>query len=341
MRRLARSLCHAAHVVRLVWRRRGWIIATLERAGKPPAASAGTAAVAVDASAAPAAGTPRTIRDIYVPLLAIADLETQPHFMEWSTCSAADFLDPRFVATCRLIGETPRFHRKQWEFVYVHHHLERLGMLAAGRRGIGFGVGQEPLPAAFAARGAAVLATDAPAEIGHAAGWAATDQFAEGKAALPHDGICEPAAFDRLIAFRHVDMNAIPADLAGFDFCWSACCLEHLGSLQAGLDFIVNTVERVLRPGGVAVHTTEFNLSSNDATLAEGGTVIYRRRDIEAVIARLSAAGHHVSALRIAPDSHPMDGWVDIPPYSKDVHLKLALGQFTCTSIGLVITRGG
>lgn len=321
MRRFVRRLRRAAHLARLAWRQRDRIAQTIERGG-------------------PTGDGRRVVRDIHVPLLAIADLERQPHYMEYSTCSAGDFLDPRFIETCRTLDEPPRFHRKLWEFVYIHHHLDRTGMLAEGHRGIGFGVGTEPLPAAFAARGAGVLATDAPPEIGQAAGWAATNQFADGKAALPYQNICDKAAFERLVEFRHVDMTAIPAELADFDFCWSACCLEHLGSLRAGLDFIVNTVEHVLRPGGVAVHTTEFNLSSNDATLEEGGTVIYRRRDIEAVIARLSAGGHAVSVLRVAPDSHPMDGWVDLPPYSQDAHLKLALGQFSCTSVGLVITRG-
>ena len=38
---------------------------------------------------------------------------------------------------------------------------------------------------------------------------------------------------------------------------------------------------RFLRPGGIAIHTTEFNVSSNDNTVADGDTVIYRKRDIE------------------------------------------------------------
>ena len=46
--------------------------------------------------------------------------------------------------------------------------------------------------------------------------------------------LCPPARFDQLVTFRPVDMTAIPDDLAGFDFCWSSCALEHLGSLAAG-----------------------------------------------------------------------------------------------------------
>jgi len=324
--RIVHRLRRAAGLARLAWRKRGLLVHALEHMGEPPPG---------------VTLRPNGLgRDLYIPQIPLADLTPQPHYMEYSTCSAADFLDPRFVAASVLLGQHPRFHRKLWEFVYVYHHLEAAGMLAPGRRGIGFGVGTEPLPAVFAARGAEVVATDAPPEIGVAAGWAATAQFAAGKAALPRAGLCDEATFDRLVSFQHVDMTAIPSDLAGFDFCWSACCFEHLGSLQAGLDFVANTVEHVLKPGGIAVHTTEFNLASNDATLTTGGTVIYRRRDIEALIARLRSHGHEVATLRIAPDSHPMDGWVDIPPYSSDGHLKLALGQFTATSIGLVIRRG-
>ena len=326
MRVSFRRMHRAAGLARLAWRKRGLLVHALESLGEPESAVAPR----------PNAAT----RDIYIPMLPIVDLVPQPGYMAYSTCSAADFLDPRFVSASRLLGQQPRFHRKLWEFVYVHYHLDAAGMLAPGRRGIGFGVGNEPLPAVFAARGAEVLATDAPPDIGRAAGWAASAQFASGKAVLPRAGLCDAASFDRLISFRHVDMNAIPSDLSGFDFCWSACCFEHLGSIQAGLDFVSNTVERILKPGGLAVHTTEFNLASNAATLETGGTVIYRRRDLEALIDGLRARGHEVAPLRIAPDSHPMDGWVDTPPYSGDAHLKLALGQFTATSVGLVIRRG-
>jgi hypothetical protein len=65
-----------------------------------------------------------------------------------------------------------------------------------------------------------------------------------------------------------------------YDFLWSSCALEHLGSLDAGLDFVVNAMD-LLKPGGTAIHTTEFNLSSDDETLTSGPCVIYRRRDID------------------------------------------------------------
>ena len=323
---LVRRVGRFGAVARLAWSKRALLRQALERLGVPDVPG-------------PTRANPSKAR-IYLPRVAIVEVARQAGYMEYSTCAAADFLDPRFIAACATIGFEHRFHRKLWEFVFVMHHLDRAGMLAAGRRGIGFGVGTEPLPAAFAARGAAILATDAPAEIGIAAGWAASNQLASGKQTLRRDHLCDPATFERLVDFALVDMNQIGGELTGFDFAWSACCLEHLGSLRAGLDFVAHTVEQVLRPGGVAVHTTELNLSSDDATVEQGGTVLYRRRDLEAFIGRMREAGHEVMGLRIAPDTHFLDGWVDMPPYSDDAHLKLALEGFTSTSVGLVIRRG-
>ena len=132
-------------------------------------------------------------------------------------------------------------------------------------------------------------------------------------------------------------MNAIPEDLRGFDFTWSSCALEHLGSLGAGTDFVVRQME-CLRPGGTAVHTTEYVLTSTDDTVEAGGTVLYRRRDIEALVARLRDAGHAIEVDFTEGDS-PDDLHVDVPPYS-DVHLRTRLGAYVTTSLALVVTKG-
>ncbi len=280
---------------------------------------------------------------IHSPSLDVCDpVDESTPFMASSTCSARDFLHPEYGRICQLLGQAPVFHRKQWEFVYIFHHLTTLGVVSAGHQGIGFGVGQEPLPAAFAELGASVIATDAPPEIGRESGWASTNEYASGLDALPWRNITEHETVKSRIEFQYCDMTAIPAALNSFDFCWSACCFEHLGSLQAGMDFVLNAVENVLKPGGVAVHTTEFNLSSNSHTIASGSTVIYRRRDMEALASELTRRGHEVvQRFSVAPDSHYMDGFVDLPPYRQSPHLKLALFDFTTTSVGIVVRRGG
>ena len=92
--------------------------------------------------------------------------------------------------------------------------------------------------------------------------------------------------------------------------------------------------------GGVACHTTEFNLSSNDETVERGQTVIFRKRELDALTSELRAHGHHVSDIKVAPDAHHLDAYVDTPPYSQPPHLRLELDGYASTSIGLVIERG-
>lgn len=262
-------------------------------------------------------------------------------FMAYSTCSAADVLHPRYPDLCKRFGRDANMHRKRWEFAFIVHHLTEAGMLARGNRGIGFGVGTEPLPAAFAAHGCDITATDAPPEIGRAAGWVETAQWARTVDDLHNPGLCDPDEFRQRVEYVTADMNHIDPSLTGYDFTWSACCFEHLGSLQHGLDFVRNSVEHCLRPGGVAVHTTEFNVSSNTDTFESAALSIYRERDLVAFIEEMIERGHTVHPLRIAPDSHVIDHFVDLPPYDGSVHLKLELQDFVTTSVGIVITRGG
>lgn len=254
-------------------------------------------------------------------------------------CRQADFALDAYRYWCARLGETPRLHRKQWEFFYICQALHERGLLRAGARGLGFGVGQEPLPAAFAARGAEILATDQTADAAQQGGWRQSGQHAAGLDALLRPQICDDATLHARVRFRTLDMNDIPGDLTGFDFCWSACSLEHLGSLRHGLRFVENSV-RTLRTGGVAVHTTEFNLSSPHATLETPHLCVYRRSDIAALVKRLEAAGHRVEPLEWSPGTGMADDYVDLPPYRAEPHLRLRLAEFDCTSVGLIVTRG-
>jgi SAM-dependent methyltransferase len=237
-------------------------------------------------------------------------------------------------------GEDPRpfmLHRKMWEWLFIAQALSERDLLRPGHRGLGFGVGQEPLVALFASYGCDVVATDQPAELAQSSGW--TDSAVEyvgGLAGLNDDGLCPSELFAQHVRYRDVDMNAIPRHLRHFDFTWSSCAFEHLGSLEAGMDFVVNQL-RCLKPGGVAVHTTEYTVSSNDETLAAGGTVLYRRRDIDALVQRLRGAGHLID-VDFTEGTTPEDLHVDTPPYS-DVHLRTTLGAFVTTSLALVIEK--
>jgi hypothetical protein len=132
-------------------------------------------------------------------------------------------------------------------------------------------------------------------------------------------------------------MNSIPSDLRGFDFTWSSCSFEHLGSIKKGLQFLENQMA-CLRPGGIAVHTTEFNLTSNRKTINHGSLVLFRHRDIEKIAARLRAKGHSID-LDFDPGTSPADQYIDVPPYVHLPCLKIRFGDFVTTSIGLTITK--
>ncbi|MFB0610765.1 SAM-dependent methyltransferase [Aurantiacibacter poecillastricola] len=253
-------------------------------------------------------------------------------------CTQGQMEEPHYSYWCGQIRETPRMHRKQWEFCYILQVLSVHGMLCEGRSALGFGVGMEPLAALFADRGVSVLATDLEPEEAMGKGWVLTDQHAASKQGLNDRDICDPEEFDKLVDFRFMDMNRIDSDLAGkFDFVWSACAFEHLGSIMQGLVFVINSV-KCLKPGGIAVHTTEFNCSSNLETLDNASTVLFRQRDFLWLQERLAEMNCEME-FNFNLGRQPLDRYIDSPPYSADEHLKLQIMQWSCTSFGLVVRK--
>lgn len=274
------------------------------------------------------------------PPLDQPSLPADAPFMQHSNCVAEDFLHPRYFQLCKLIEQTPTWHRKQWEYVFILHHLERTGMLRPGKKGVGFGVGIEPLPSAYARLGAHVLGTDAPEEIGQTAGWVAGNEHSHKLSDMRMGWIPEDLFYER-VSYQPCDMNNIDSDIADFDFSWSSCCFEHLGTIGKGLDFVRNSVEQCLKIGGIAVHTTELNMSSDTQTVEESvETVLYRKSDLMSFADEMRARGHEVEPILIGPNAHALDFHVDVPPYSQNPHLRLQLAGFVTTSAGLVIRRG-
>ena len=255
-----------------------------------------------------------------------------------SLCTAALLESDAFRFWIASLEEEWHYHRKLWEWAYICQALYERSLLTEGTRGVAFAVGRESLPALFASYGCSIVATDLAADDPRATGWATSGEWARTLAELNRLGLCPEALFRERVSFRPVDMNHIPADLRDFDFSWSSCSFEHCGSLELGAAFLINQMD-CLRPGGVAVHTTEFNLTSNTRTVRTGRTVIYRRSDIEDIVRRLRGLGHAVELLDLTVGTHPLDWFVDERPYSVDRHLRKRQGRYATTSIGLIITR--
>lgn len=254
-------------------------------------------------------------------------------------CTEEQFHHRWYESWCERLGEEPRINRKQWEHVYIARCATATGVVAPGARALGFGVGHEPLVAHFAGAAMEVVATDLDPHDEGSMVWHNTGQHASSLDPLRRPELCDETRFDQLVTWRPVDMRAIPGDLSGFDLCWSSCCFEHLGSLEAGVEFVEASLA-TLRPGGLAVHTTEFNLSSNGATIETGSVVLYRRRDLEALVDRLEAEGHMVAALDLAPGIGVLDEFVDVPPFVDDPHIRIDHRGHVVTSVALVIKKG-
>lgn len=242
-------------------------------------------------------------------------------------------------------GMRAGLNRKLWEYLYIAQALDTGLDLARAPRILGFGVGRERLPAVLAAAGAQVLATDY-APPGADAAWTAhsledllTVRDGDWDPALRERVLCDPDTFRARVGFRAVDMTRIPDDLTGFDALWSCGSLEHIGGLQPGRDFIHASL-RCLRPGGLAVHTTEFNRSSDVYTLDTPELCAFRRRDVENLAQALRAEGH---ALELCWDSGDAleDRHVDVAPYRYELSLNALVGCHVITSIGLIVRKGG
>jgi SAM-dependent methyltransferase len=241
------------------------------------------------------------------------------------------------------------YHRKVWEFAYICQQLYATGMLEPGRAGVGFGCGEEPLPSLFAKYAVSSVGTDLGPDAEEGRAWAEGHAHASSREKLIRRDICSDEWKLDLIKHAFVNMNHIPREYDGrFDFTWSACALEHVGSIDLALTFIENSL-KTLKPGGVAVHTTEYNLDDDGETLDNWPTVLFQRKHVEGLVERLTAKGYDVSPLNLDGGDRVLDGLFDVPPWPWDAeklgwemlpataHIKKSIEGFPCTSIGLTI----
>lgn len=246
--------------------------------------------------------------------------------------SASQFYEPACRHWFDRIGFPLRLDRKCWEYSYILHAISTYGRTGPGSRGIAFGCGKEVLSAILAADGAEIVGTDYVADLSTSAGWEA-----RGLNDLFFEKYIDRASFDARVSFRHVDMNDIPKDLNGFDFCWSTGSLEHIGGYDKGLAFVEKAME-CLKPGGIAVHTTEFTLTSDTVGLDTPNLSFYCRADIEALASRLLAAGHMI-VLNFDRGTTVADMHVDMPPFTAGFTLTAQFEAHVISSIGLIVQK--
>lgn len=271
-----------------------------------------------------------------------------------------DVESPWFRYWCRELKIAPLYHRKLWEFAFFLQVLHEHGILVKPDvKGVGFGCGQEPLASYLASKNVAVKVTDLEPEKVAGLGWADTKQHTSSLEMAYYPDLVSRESFKKYVSHKFVDMNSIPDDInEDFDFCWSICAFEHLGSIEKGLQFVENSL-KVLKPGGVAIHTTEYNYLSDELTIDDWPTVLFLRRHFEELSLRLKAKGHRMLGPDFDVGGGVLDKFIDVPPYAvgdrgwfkfsaeqwgdsnQAGHLKLSVDGFPCTCFGIVIIKAG
>lgn len=247
-----------------------------------------------------------------------------------------------------------RYHRKLWEYGFVLQTLFEHDMF--GKQGLGLACGTEVVPSYLIAQGCTITAGDKPfTQDDHAQeGWASSQQYTQSKESLYHEKLVGRSIFNDNFTLAYVDMNHLPHDLyEDFDFCWSICAIEHLGSIRHGLEFLKNSL-RLLRKGGISVHTTEFNLFSDKTTIDNWGSVLFTKKDLSCLSDEIIQAGGLLYSFDFDMGDGLFDRYIDMPPYPHQSvmgigsplpalescpHIKLLVDGFPATCVGVIIQK--
>jgi SAM-dependent methyltransferase len=192
-------------------------------------------------------------------------------------CDAADWFDPeiKFIIENEL-REPARFHRKQWEFAMIFLTLKKFGLLNYQKVGLSLGGGNERVLYSIANHVKKLFVTDLYDEgtTWDCARTTDPDEFI--KLSKPF-----PVADDKFKALR-MDMRYIDFQEDSFDFCYSSCAIEHIGEYQDFLQHL-NEVNRVLKPGGIYIFTTEMQFG--EKTISDQNNFIFTKEYLSELIA--------------------------------------------------------
>lgn len=144
-------------------------------------------------------------------------------------------------------------HRKLWEWIHGVAGMVRLGRLQPSTHALGIAVGHEPVIYWLANRVSRVVATDLY-----------RGTFADNEATpdvLRDPDKYAPYAYPReRVRFLPMSGTDICFGDETFDLVFSFCSIEHFGS-RANSARALREMARVLRPGGIAVVSTEVLLN--------------------------------------------------------------------------------
>ncbi len=192
----------------------------------------------------------------------------------------ADFANPALLPHLHDIayGEMRRFgldqpeiisDSKQWECAMMLRALSELGVIRPGALLAGIGAGTEETSFALAAKGCVVFPTDRYLE---ATPW--SDVAPAGMMVRPKQYSDYDYPQGGIIPV-HTDARLLSLPSNFFDGVYSAGSIEHFGSLEA-VAAAAEEIGRILKPGGVAVISTEFRIDGpNDRRWFDDNCILF------------------------------------------------------------------
>jgi SAM-dependent methyltransferase len=166
------------------------------------------------------------------------------------------------LAELQKLSSEGFIHRKDWEWALGIIAMRRFGKLNEKSTAIGVGSGTEPVPFYLANKVKYVYATDL---YGQNDGWkrAAPSDFPEN----PKKYAPFPYKEDALTVLR-MDGTKLEFPSESFDIAFSFSSIEHFDSggknNHSGALRSLKEIERVLKPGGLAVITTEYIINDKE-----------------------------------------------------------------------------
>ncbi|MDI9338249.1 MAG: methyltransferase domain-containing protein [Alphaproteobacteria bacterium] len=263
-------------------------------------------------------------------------------------CTQNDIESEWFSYWCKELKFKPLYLRKLWEYAFILQVLHENNLIKPLNKAICFGCGTEPLPSYLASKGLKIFATDLDPDLDKAKMWKYGNQLLENKKLLFKPNLIDEKTFNDNVSISYIDMNNIPDIKNEYDICYSICALEHLGSIQNGLNFIVNSL-KVLKKGGLAIHTTEYNYRQENNTIDNRETVLFLKKHFIEIAQKIENNGDYVFKFNFDIGNEFFDKYIDLPPYlltnyhdnvnNKEPHLKLLLEKYPSTCFGIIIKK--
>jgi SAM-dependent methyltransferase len=176
-------------------------------------------------------------------------------------CNVEEFDNPQVEAQIkRIYPDFPLVwtRRKALESAVMYLALQDAGALKRDARCLVVGAGSERFPYTLTTELAEVHLTDLYMDAGVWANITPRDMLTTPEKFVPASLPWEP---QRLVV-QHMDARHLRYPDASFEIVLSSGSIEHFGTLE-DIAQAASEMGRVLKPGGIAVLTTEFKISGN------------------------------------------------------------------------------